>query len=165
MDSSLSAPFCQKLLWKMDKLHKNYFLSVFFVRRLKMWHGEGGFVREGKGRQAAVIKWVWKGASKKKQLWPKIQTAVLPIFTRVTDTNTRVQTILLLPADMFIPLWFSLGAVSPFVPGTAEVKGGWMWIALIAVFEFCVWCSSEIPALLLSHSPLPETFHLVQLVL
>lgn len=40
----------------MDKLHKNYFLSVFFVRRLKMWHGEGGFVREGKGRQAAVIK-------------------------------------------------------------------------------------------------------------
>lgn len=40
-----------------------------------------------------------------------------------------------------------------------------MWIALITVCEFCVWCSSEIPALLLSHSPLPEPFHLVQLVL
>lgn len=66
MNSSLSAPFCQKLLWKMDKLHKNYFPSVFFVRRFKMRMERGGFVREGKGRQAAMIKWVWKGATKEK---------------------------------------------------------------------------------------------------
>lgn len=91
---------------------------------LKCGLGRGIFVREGKGRQAAVIKWVWKGATKEKQLWPKIQTAVLPNFYsdnrhECTSINSPF------PTCRYVcnSLVFSRCCLS-LLTGTAQVKAG-----------------------------------------